>query len=141
LWLLEQGVRATGYVRAEGRNVRLAPFVTSFNNVVEYSRAVLRDRILRALPGKVYANVIVALVVGDQRGIGQSDWLVFTRTGISHLIRISGLSIHRILMYSCPQYLNMMSMNTLAAEWFKNDFSCRLYSCNVEPLKNIKNSR
>jgi competence protein ComEC len=96
LWLLEQGVRATGYVRAEGRNVRLAPFVTSFNNLVEHSRAVLRDRILRALPGKEYANVIVALVVGDQRGIGQSDWLVFTRTGISHLISISGLHITMI---------------------------------------------
>jgi competence protein ComEC len=53
--------------------VRLAPFVTSFNNVVEHSRAVLRARILRALPGKEYANVIVALVVGDQRGIGHGS--------------------------------------------------------------------
>jgi competence protein ComEC len=96
LWLLEQGVRATGYVRTEGRNVRLAPFVASFNNVVEHARAVLRGRILRALPDKEYANVIVALVVGDQRGIGQSDWLVFTRTGISHLISISGLHITMI---------------------------------------------
>ncbi|WP_228896717.1 DNA internalization-related competence protein ComEC/Rec2 [Pseudoduganella aquatica] len=96
LWLLEQGVRATGYVRQDGRNQRLATFVGSFGNVIEHCRAVLRERILRALKGKEYAGVIVALVVGDQRGIPQSDWLVFNRTGISHLISISGLHITMI---------------------------------------------
>ncbi|KQX01827.1 competence protein ComEC [Massilia sp. Root418] len=96
LWLLEQGVRATGYVRQDGRNQRLASFVVSFGNMVERCRAVLRDRILRALEGKEYAGVIVALVVGDQRGIPQSDWQVFNRTGISHLISISGLHITMI---------------------------------------------
>ncbi|MFL6659066.1 MAG: DNA internalization-related competence protein ComEC/Rec2, partial [Massilia sp.] len=93
-WLLEQGVRATGYVRPEGRgNYRLDPFVLSFSNLVERCRAILRERILRALPGKPYAGVIVALVVGDQRAIAQSDWKVFNRTGIGHLISISGLHI------------------------------------------------
>ena len=96
LWLLEQGVRATGYVRQDGGNQRLASFVASFGNVVERCRAVLRERILRALKGKEYAGVIVALVVGDQRGIPQSDWQVFNRTGISHLISISGLHITMI---------------------------------------------
>ncbi len=37
--------------------------------------------------------MIVALVVGDQRGISQSDWKVFNRTGVGHLISISGLHI------------------------------------------------
>jgi competence protein ComEC len=92
-WLLEQGVRATGYVRVERDNRRLDDFVFSIGNAVEYSRAVLRQRILVALPGKPYAGVIVALVVGDQRGIDQSDWQVFNRTGIGHLISISGLHI------------------------------------------------
>jgi competence protein ComEC len=96
LWLLEQGVRATGYVRVDSRNGRLAPFVFSFGNLVEHCRAVLRDRILHTLEGKEYAGVIVALVVGDQRGIPQSDWQVFNRTGISHLISISGLHITMI---------------------------------------------
>ena len=73
LWLLEQGVRATGYVRPQPRtdtpNVRLAAFVPGFGNVVEASRAALRARILRSLDGNQYAGVIVALVVGDQRAI------------------------------------------------------------------------
>jgi competence protein ComEC len=38
----------------------------------------------------------VALVIGDQRGIDQADWQVFNRTGIGHLISISGLHITMI---------------------------------------------
>jgi len=96
-WLLEQGLRATGYVRADDKslykNQRLAPFVFSIGNAVESARGCLRDRILAALPDKPYASVLVALVVGDQRAISQTDWAVFNRTGISHLISISGLHI------------------------------------------------
>ncbi|MGK5026269.1 DNA internalization-related competence protein ComEC/Rec2 [Janthinobacterium sp. RB2R34] len=100
VWLLEQGVRATGYVRPAPRmdtpNVRLDSFVPGFNNVVQASRAALRARIMRSLHGKPCAGVIVALVVGDQRAIPQSDWQVFNRTGVSHLISISGLHITMI---------------------------------------------
>ena len=93
-WLLEQGVRATGYVRPAGpRNVRLDGFVPRPGHVVERTRAALRRHILRQLDGKRYAGVIVALVIGDQRGIPQSSWDVFNRTGISHLVSISGLHI------------------------------------------------
>lgn len=97
VWQLEQGVRATGYVRSDpDRNRRLERFVPSVGNLVERCRAALRERILHALPGKPYAGVIVALVVGDQRAIDQSDWTVFNRTGVSHLISISGLHITMI---------------------------------------------
>ena len=97
VWSLEQNLRATGSVRpdrnAVQKNQRLDTFVVSLNNIVERCRALLRARILAALPGKRYASVLVALVVGDQRGVLQSDWTVFTRTGIGHLISISGLHI------------------------------------------------
>ncbi|MFA9217147.1 MAG: DNA internalization-related competence protein ComEC/Rec2 [Sphingomonadaceae bacterium] len=93
VWLLEQGLRATGYVRPAGGNRRIDSFVLSGANLVQAGRAVLRARILRALPHQPYAGVLVALVVGDQRGIEQSDWQVFNRSGIGHLISISGLHI------------------------------------------------
>lgn len=93
VWLLEQGVRATGYVRPGGGNQRIDSFVPSFSTIVGSARATLRARIRAALPDKQYAGVIVALVVGDQRAIDQSDWKVFNRTGISHLVSISGLHI------------------------------------------------
>lgn len=96
-WLLEQGLRATGYVRPERAgmppNRRLDAFVWSIGNAVEACRGYLRQRILSALPERKYAGVIVALVVGDQRAVSQSDWQVFNRTGVSHLISISGLHI------------------------------------------------
>jgi len=96
LWLLEQGVRATGYVRYEGKNEKLDSFVFTPMNAVERARAALRGKIQRALEGRPYAGVIVALAIGDQRGIPQSDWQIFNRTGISHLISISGLHITMI---------------------------------------------
>ncbi|MDP9107541.1 MAG: ComEC/Rec2 family competence protein, partial [Pseudomonadota bacterium] len=100
VWLLEQNLRATGSVRttaaAAPLNRRLTPFVFSFGNLVESTRAWLRARILNALPAKRFASVLVALVVGDQRGVQQADWTVFTRTGIGHLISISGLHVTMI---------------------------------------------
>jgi competence protein ComEC len=95
-WLLEQGVRATGYVRADDGNRLLEAFVAGPGVVVERVRAALRARIQDALAGRPYAGVIVALVIGDQRGIDQADWQVFNRTGIGHLISISGLHITMI---------------------------------------------
>ncbi|MGZ5857976.1 MAG: ComEC/Rec2 family competence protein [Burkholderiaceae bacterium] len=75
VWLLEQNLRATGYVRSDEKSVfknqREDQFVVSFGNTVERCRGWLRDRILAALPDKKYAGVIVALVVGDQRAVDQ----------------------------------------------------------------------
>ncbi|MFZ6846759.1 DNA internalization-related competence protein ComEC/Rec2 [Undibacterium sp. RuRC25W] len=98
VWLLEQGVRATGTVRVdndghERSNRRLNAFVWTVGNLIERGRALLRDRIHEALPNSPYASVIVALVIGDQREIPKSDWTIFNRVGIGHLISISGLHI------------------------------------------------
>ena len=100
VWLLEQNLRATGYVRPDNRsatkNERLDKFVPDFGNAVQRCRAWLRDRIQSTLLDKEYVGVIVALVIGDQRAIDQSDWTVFNRTGVGHLISISGLHITMI---------------------------------------------
>ena len=47
----------------------------------------------RALPDAPYAGVIVALTIGEQRAIPEAQWRVFNRTGITHLISISGLHV------------------------------------------------
>lgn len=94
-WLLEQGVRATGYVReAEpGVHRRLDAFVPGVRPAVERARDHLRERMLHALAGQAYAPVLVALVIGDQRDISRDDWTVFAATGVGHLVSISGLHI------------------------------------------------
>lgn len=99
VWLLQDDVRATGYVvgaaggNAGNANRQLDAFVWTPSHAIEYARGWLRDRIFAALPDQPYASVIVALVMGDQHGIGASDWSIFNRTGIGHLVAISGLHI------------------------------------------------
>jgi competence protein ComEC len=97
VWLLEQNLRATGSVRSDQqsayKNHRLQDFIWTPSNAIERGRSWLRDRIMSALPQQKYAGVIVALVIGDQRAIVQSDWSIFNRTGVGHLVAISGLHI------------------------------------------------
>jgi len=92
-WLLENNLRATGYVRNDERNVRIDAFADRPSDWVERARERVRTRILAALPDAEYAGVIVALAIGDQRAISESQWRVFGRTGITHLISISGLHV------------------------------------------------
>lgn len=94
-WLLSEGVRATGYVRSS-RAVRLDELVVSARDVVGRARLQLRERIEQALSSAPHAGVIVALVMGDQRGIGERDRQLFNLTGIGHLVSISGLHITMI---------------------------------------------
>ncbi|MFZ6773632.1 DNA internalization-related competence protein ComEC/Rec2 [Undibacterium sp. SXout7W] len=99
VWLLEQQLRATGVVHKAVQtepNQRITSFVWSAGNMIERSRHYLRQHIHDALPGSPYAGVLVALVVGDQREISQSDWSIFNRAGIGHLVSISGLHITMI---------------------------------------------
>lgn len=99
LWMLEQGVRATGSVRdgtGQAPPLCLQDAVWRFNPMVDRARAGLRDRLQQLLQGRRYGPVIIALVMGDQGLIAQSDWTLFNRTGISHLVSISGLHITMI---------------------------------------------
>jgi competence protein ComEC len=92
-WLLERGVRATGYVRAEGDNRRLAEQVLQPRYVIERWRQAVRERFLRVLGERPYAGILVALVIGDQQAIEGGLWQIFARTGTTHLMSISGLHV------------------------------------------------
>lgn len=95
-WLLERGVRATGYVRIGADHRKLDDLVHRPAWWIERLRDVIRARILTALPGGESAGVLVALAVGDQRSIPSAQWTVFTRTGVNHLMSISGLHVTMI---------------------------------------------
>jgi len=94
-WWLTEGIRANGFVRSDPP-LMLGDFVFSARDAVGRARHALRERIQHALPDARFASVIIALVIGDQRGIEAADWEVFNRTGIGHLISISGLHITMI---------------------------------------------
>lgn len=99
-WLFERGVRATGYVRNAEDNRRLAAFVPRPGLAVERLRETIRERFFRSLPEHDYAGVLVALAVGDQRAIDNGLWQLFARTGISHLMSISGLHVTMVAALS-----------------------------------------
>jgi competence protein ComEC len=92
-WLLERGVRATGYVRPRSSPQRVSTLVHHPAYWVEAAREQLRDRILGVLSSHQYGGVIAALVMGDQRAIAPAQWQTFTRTGVNHLMSISGLHV------------------------------------------------
>lgn len=97
-WLLERNVRATGYVRAADGNARLASFVPGLMNVVHRARDAVRTRFAAALGDAPYAGVLTALAVGDQRAIPDAQWEVFRRTGVAHVVSISGMHISLVAL-------------------------------------------
>ena len=92
-WLLEHDLRATGYVREAPGNLRRCTFAGHFSDHVQRTRENIRARISAALPAAPYAGVLTALTIGDQRAIPESQWSVFNRTGVTHLVSISGLHV------------------------------------------------
>jgi competence protein ComEC len=92
-WMLERNLRASGYVRHDPANERLALHAGRWRDHVARLRERVRERIAAALPGADYAGVVAALAIGDQRAIPEAQWTAFNRTGIGHLVSISGLHV------------------------------------------------
>ncbi len=87
-WMMERGIGASGYVRDKPPPVRITTLAASPAAWLAATRAHIRARILDTLAGRPYANVITALVIGDQSAIAAEQWRAFTRTGVNHLISI-----------------------------------------------------
>jgi len=95
-WMLERGINASGYLRETPAPARLAAQAHTPAGWIAAARAAVRDRIFATLGDAPYAGVIAALVVGDQRSIPHDQWRAFTRTGVNHLLSISGLHVTMI---------------------------------------------
>lgn len=93
LWLWEQGIHATGYVRTAVNSPppELLARVSSFS--VAQWRQAARDGIQAQVSEARWAAVIAALLIGDQAGMDRADWALFRATGVAHLMSISGLHI------------------------------------------------
>jgi len=91
-WLLERGIGATGYVRQRGEQ-RLLGRRDSALDRVEQVREAVRERFHAVLGATPAAGILSALAVGDQRAIAAEEWRLFSRTGVTHLMSISGLHV------------------------------------------------
>ena len=89
-WLFAHAFRATGYIRPDPANARLAapaamPWQTLRTHLSAYFQQLDLPAPQRAL--------LRALAVGDRAGLSRDQWQVLQRTGTSHLLAISGLHV------------------------------------------------
>ena len=66
---------------------------------MEAFRQIMRDRIMSAIPQTRRAGLVAALSMGDQNAVEQDDWQIFRRTGVAHLVSISGLHVTLLAMW------------------------------------------
>jgi competence protein ComEC len=93
-WLFQQGIRATGYVRA-GQPYQVVNH-PAWQSPTGRLRQWMAQQIERVLMGKPLLGFIQALVLGKRDNIEANQWRVLSLTGTSHLMAISGLHISLI---------------------------------------------
>ncbi len=74
LWLWEQGLQATGYVRSGPKDTPPRKLASSWAHPVERARQLVREAIFERIDDRKLAGVLAALVVGDQNAI-ERWWL------------------------------------------------------------------
>lgn len=92
-WALERGIRATGYVRPAPAAQRLDARIDGWPYTLHRWRGEIRASMNAHLGDAPFRGVLVALAIGDQDSIPADHWEVFWRTGVGHLMSISGLHI------------------------------------------------
>jgi competence protein ComEC len=93
-WLWSQGVMAVGQVRPTAPQPAQAQLLaTRVGHPIERWRQACRDRLWQQGLEPRLAGIIAALLLGDQAALDPLDWDVFRRTGVAHLMSISGLHI------------------------------------------------
>jgi competence protein ComEC len=90
--MFASGIRATGTVRGVPLLLADEPF-HSAGILIERIRHALREGMRQALGERRYAPVLIALALGDQAAVARGDWQIFNRSGITHLVSISGMHV------------------------------------------------
>ena len=89
LWLFDQDLRATGSVRpGERQLLEESPWWS-----VDRLRQRMRDALQREVADASQSGVLAGLSLGDQSAIGAQDWALLRRTGVAHLLAVSGSHI------------------------------------------------
>ncbi len=88
-WLMMQGISARGYVRDTSFNESLGPPRLSLDTL-RYSLRQALDPLLAPLHS---GPILLALILGERDQISAAQWSLFSATGTTHLIVISGLHV------------------------------------------------
>lgn len=93
LWFWERGLQASGRVLVGGRYAAPQRLAATAWYPVEQARQAVRDRLQHEVSDRRQAGLLIALLAGDQASIQPDDWDVFRRTGIAHLVSVSGVHV------------------------------------------------
>jgi competence protein ComEC len=122
LYLFEQAVGATGYVRD-------APAPQLLHRAagapVERLRQRVRDAIEASVPDRRAAGLLAALAVGDQGAIERDDWDLYRNTGIAHLVSISGLHITMFAWLAGALIASLWRRSARASLWLATPLAAR----------------
>ncbi|MFT6578401.1 MAG: competence protein ComEC [Zhongshania sp.] len=95
-WMFASGYSASGYVRNPEQVVYLGTGNSqSFTRVRQRVIAHIGDR----LDTYRHSNIMKALLFADRSDIERQQWQIFSRTGTSHLMAISGMHIGIVLAW------------------------------------------
>lgn len=107
-WLIQKGIGAVGYVREDGGNTLLADKPLTIDRL----RWQFAQRIdhLGAADGISHSSLLKALLIGDKRDISSPQWELFSNTGVTHLMVISGLHVGLIaaVVYFISRYMVLL---------------------------------
>lgn len=99
-YVFAQNVRAIGTIRGTPKLISGSPQRWSIALVAEMWRHKLRAAMLPYVENLRWGGVILALSIGDQASINAADWEVFNRTGLTHLVSISGTHVTLLASFS-----------------------------------------
>ncbi|WP_341675211.1 DNA internalization-related competence protein ComEC/Rec2 [Niveibacterium sp. SC-1] len=91
--LFAQGIGAHGYVRDGAGTQRVSAFDGGIAHRVERLRGAIRARMEEVLDAHPWRATLIALAIGEQREVPSEHWALYARTGITHLISVSGVHI------------------------------------------------
>lgn len=124
----EDGVRATGSVRERPPPRWLAH---AAGYPVERLRQRVRDAIDAAVPDARVAGVLAALAVGDQSAIERDDWELFRRSGVAHLMSVSGVHVTMFAALAGMALGSAWRRSARAMAWLPAPSAARWGGCGV----------
>lgn len=89
-WLYAKGIVATGSLRSQPAPRLLVP---AERYPMDRYRQQVASAFAHLLPDNPFTGILVALAVGEENGISSQQWEVFNRTGVGHLMSVSGSHI------------------------------------------------
>lgn len=91
-WLFQQEIRAKGTIKDSGQNQLIGKATEWFYQLTSFRQQVF-TQLHSLLENNPYQGIYLALSLGIRHSIPDQHWQLFTSSGTSHLIAISGLHI------------------------------------------------